>query len=54
MPRTKKQTKHKKWTKNNDVVYDDQIINNVIGKLKYEILEYLIDKKKNIKHFKSM
>ena len=45
MPRTKKQTKHKKLTKNNDVVYDDQIINNVIGKLKHEIFKYETEKK---------
>jgi len=45
MPRTKKQTKH---LKKNDVVYDDQIINNVIGKLKYEILKYETEKKSKI------
>ena len=51
MPRTKKQTKHKKWANNNNVLYDDQLINNVIGKLKYEILEYVIDKKIEHKTF---
>ena len=51
MPRTKKQTKHKKLKNNNNVLYDDQLINNVIGKLKYEILEYVIEKKIEHKTF---
>ena len=45
MPRTKKQTKHKKLTKNND----DQFINNVIDKLKYTIITYRMEHKEEQK-----